>query len=98
MTNKYLGLMIGVLGTTAFLAALVATYGLTSKSYLETFIVFQVSSGQGLQQNGSRSMNDIMFLLGRNDAMHHSPPITTLPTITNSTTTLPSTVETKKNP
>jgi len=57
MTKASIGIAIGVLSTLAFSLALVATYGLTSKSYLENFIVFRVSSDQALQRDVKNVMN-----------------------------------------
>jgi hypothetical protein len=51
MIERWTGAVIGSLLMLAFGLASLATYGLTSKGYLENFIVFQAFSGQALPRN-----------------------------------------------
>jgi hypothetical protein len=74
MTQESQHLAIGVLLTLAFGLGLLATYGLTSKSYLENFIVFQVSSDQVLVPKEQSSMNVTLSSTGQSGVKQASLP------------------------
>jgi hypothetical protein len=66
----------GIAVTLCFCIGLLATYGLTSKNFLESYIVRQESLGQGQLLNDWRSMNATRSQNGPSELRNTSPPLT----------------------
>jgi hypothetical protein len=77
MTRASQGVLIAILAMSVILTLSVAIFGLTSKSYLERYIVLQGSSGQVPQVNVWPSTNAIQSQPGQSEGMKISPAPTT---------------------
>jgi len=80
MMKGFLIALSSVMSAIAIFALLLATYGLTSKFYLESFIALQVGSGLVPRQREVVLINDTLSRNGTREGIITSPSQLTPPT------------------